>query len=48
MINYYARNRRRSSLDDLYRIAEILDVEVIELLIERKALYRVGKPDNIY
>jgi len=37
MLNYYAQNRRQPSLEDLYRIAEILDVEVKELLIERKA-----------
>ncbi len=35
MVNSYARNRRQPSLEDLYRIAEILDVEVKELLIER-------------
>jgi len=33
----YAQNRRQPSLEDLYKIAEILDVEVKELLIERKA-----------
>ena len=37
MINSYAQNRRQPSLEDLYKIAEILDVEVKELLIERKA-----------
>ena len=36
-INEYARNVRQPSLEDLYKIAEILDVEVKELLIERKA-----------
>ena len=35
-INEYARNVRQPSLEDLYKIAEILDVEVKELLIERK------------
>ncbi len=34
-INEYARNKRQPSLEDLYRIAEILNVEVKELLIER-------------
>ncbi len=36
-INEYARNVRQPSLEDLYKIAEILDVEVAALLIERKA-----------
>ena len=34
-INEYARNKRQPSLEDLYRIAEILNVQVKELLIER-------------
>ena len=37
MVNSYAKNRRQPSLEDLYKIAEILDVEVKELLVERKA-----------
>ena len=37
MVNSYVQNRRQPSLEDLYKIAEILDVEVKELLIERKA-----------
>jgi len=36
-INEYSRNVRQPSLEDLYKIAKILDVEVKELLIERKA-----------
>ncbi len=36
-INSYAQNKRQPSLEDLYKIAEILDVEVAALLIERKA-----------
>jgi len=36
-INEYSRNVRQPSLEDLYKIAEILDIEVKELLIERKA-----------
>jgi transcriptional regulator with XRE-family HTH domain len=36
-INEYSRNVRQPSLEDLYKIAEILDVEVKELLIERKS-----------
>ena len=35
-INEYARNKRQPSLEDLYKVAEILNVEVKELLIERK------------
>ncbi|WP_422857967.1 helix-turn-helix transcriptional regulator [Flagellimonas sp. S174] len=35
-INEYARNVRQPSLEDLYRIAEILKVEAKDLLIERK------------
>ena len=33
MVNSYAQNRRQPSLEILYQIAEILDVEVKELLI---------------
>jgi repressor LexA len=36
MVNSYAQNRRQPSLEDLYRIAEILNVEVKELLLEHK------------
>jgi transcriptional regulator with XRE-family HTH domain len=36
-INEYSRNVRQPSLEDLYKIAEILDIEVAALLIERKA-----------
>ncbi len=36
MVNSYVQNRRQPSLEDLYKIAEILDVEVKELLTERK------------
>ena len=36
-INEYSRNVRQPSLEDLYKIAEILDVEVAALLIERQA-----------
>ena len=35
MVHSYAQNKRQSSLEDLYKIAEILNVEVKELLIER-------------
>mgnify|MGYP001014802236 CR=1 FL=1 len=36
MINAYVQNRRQPSVEDLYRIAEILDVDVKELLISNK------------
>ena len=32
MLNGYVQNRRQPSLEDLYKIAKILDVEVEELL----------------
>lgn len=34
MVNSYAQNRRQPSLEDLYRIAEILNINPKELLIE--------------
>jgi putative transcriptional regulator len=36
MVNSYVQNRRQPSLEDLYKIAEILDVEAKELLMNRK------------
>jgi putative transcriptional regulator len=36
MINSYGQNRRQRRLDDLYKIAEILDVDVKELLVSNK------------
>ncbi len=36
MVNSYAQNRRQPSLEDLYKIAEILNVEAQELLIKRE------------
>ena len=38
MVNSYVQNRRQPSLEDLYKIAEILNVQVKELLIERNNL----------
>jgi putative transcriptional regulator len=35
-INEYARNKRQPSLEDLYKIAEILDISVKDLIIEAK------------
>ncbi|EPN4799982.1 helix-turn-helix transcriptional regulator [Vibrio alginolyticus] len=36
MINSYVKNRRQPSLEDLYRIAVILNVEAKELLVDMK------------
>lgn len=36
MVNAYAQNRRQPSLEDLYRIADILKIDVKELLINNK------------
>ena len=38
MVNSYAQNRRQPSIEDLYKIAEILNVEATELLIQIKEL----------
>ena len=38
MVHSYAQNKRQPSLEDLYKIAEILNVEVKELLIQRTDL----------
>ena len=35
-INEYARNKRQPSLEDLYKIADILNVSVSYLLIDNK------------
>lgn len=36
MVNSYVQNRQQSRLEVLYQIAEILDVEVKDLLIDKK------------
>jgi putative transcriptional regulator len=36
MVNSYVQNRRQPSLEDLYKIAKILDVDVKDLLISEK------------
>jgi len=36
MVNSYVQNRRQPSIEDLYKIAEILEVDVKELLISNK------------
>lgn len=38
MVNSYAQNRRQPSIEDLYKIAEILNVEATELLVQIKEL----------
>ena len=37
-INEWCNNKRQPSLENLYKIAEILDVEVKDLLIDKKDL----------
>ncbi|WP_299213827.1 helix-turn-helix transcriptional regulator [uncultured Dokdonia sp.] len=34
MVNSYVKNRRQPSIEDLYRIAEILDVNAKDLLTD--------------
>lgn len=34
MVNSYAQNRRQPSIEDLYKIAELLKVDARDLLIE--------------
>lgn len=36
MINSYVQNRRQPSLEDLYKIATILDVDIKDLLVSNK------------
>ena len=36
MVNAYAQNRQQPRLEVLYKIADILDVEAKELLIDKK------------
>ena len=36
MVNSYVQNRRQPSLEDLYKIAEILNIEPSELLKNKK------------
>ena len=38
MVNAYAQNRRQPPMEVLYKIAEILDVEVADLLVAKKDL----------
>lgn len=36
MVNGYVQNRRQPSLEDLYKIAVILDVDIKELIVSNK------------
>ena len=36
MVNSYVQNRRQPSLEDLFKIAEILNVKVKDLLVEKE------------
>ena len=36
MVNSYAKNRRQPRLEDLYKIADILDVDIKELIVSNK------------
>ena len=36
MVHSYAQNKRQPSLEDLYKIAEILNVDIKELLVSNK------------
>jgi repressor LexA len=38
MINSYVQNRRQPSIEDLYKISEILEVDVKDLLVSNKKL----------
>ncbi len=36
MVNSYSKNRRQPSIEDLYRIANIIDVDITQLLTNNK------------
>ena len=38
MVNSYAQNRRQPSLEDLFKIAKILNVEAKELLVNVESI----------
>jgi len=44
MVNSYCQNRRQPSLEILYQIANILDVDVKDLIISEKKI--VNDPDR--
>ena len=40
MINSYVQNRRQPSIEDLYKISEILEVDVKDLLVSNKNIHK--------
>lgn len=38
MVNSYVQNRRQPTIEQLYKIAELLDVEAKELLVENNCV----------
>jgi len=38
MVNSYVQNRRQPSIEQLYKIAELLNVEAKELLVEKNSI----------
>ncbi len=46
MVNAYAQNRRQPSLEVLYKIAELLNVEAKDLLLKNKQIDSSGKKAN--
>ena len=47
MVNSYVQNRRQPSIEDLYKIAEILSVDVTELLKSKTNVYRINRDTRI-
>lgn len=46
MVNAYVQNRRQPSLEVLYKIAELLQVEAKELLVNNNKVDKSDKKDN--
>lgn len=46
MVNAYVQNRRQPSLEVLYKIAELLQVEAKELLVTNNKVDKGDKKDN--
>lgn len=46
MVNAYVQNRRQPSLEVLYKIAELLQVEAKELLVTNNKVDKSDKKDN--
>lgn len=46
MVNAYVQNRRQPSLEVLYKIAELLQVEAKELLVTNNKVEKSDKKDN--